>query len=215
MHTAWTSDRIPSSRPKQPAQSQGKGKQKAQEPPKSKEVRRLEHLRDGLRYATGRERDPKGGCFCQGTPIRPASLCPLCRQQCRRYLQLVCTHYRRTHRSVVTAASYYASFSNRDTHARTAHLRFSHPKHAALSRLAWTPRSTRPSLKRRRRDSKPSNKPALPQEPSRHSLPGRPAYHPRPHPTRSRRTPRIRHTRCFPLTRKRRRLRWRRSIRRR
>lgn len=64
MHTAWTSDRIPSSRPKQ--QSQGKGKQKAQEPPKSKEVRRLEQIREGLRYATGRERDPKGGCFCQG-----------------------------------------------------------------------------------------------------------------------------------------------------
>ncbi|EPT01294.1 hypothetical protein FOMPIDRAFT_1029993 [Fomitopsis schrenkii] len=79
MHTAWTSDRIPSSRPKQPAQSQGKGKQKAQEPPKSKEVRRLEHLRDGLRYATGRERDPKGGCFCQARMHTLSTYTPICR----------------------------------------------------------------------------------------------------------------------------------------
>lgn len=75
-HTAWISDRIPSSKSKQPAQTQGKDKQKAQEPPKSKEVRRLEHLRNGLRYATGRERDPKGGCFCQGTSAHSASLHP-------------------------------------------------------------------------------------------------------------------------------------------
>ncbi|KAI0701441.1 hypothetical protein C8T65DRAFT_270787 [Cerioporus squamosus] len=74
MHTAWTkkgsslpSDRIPSrTQTPQPAKGKGKGKGKEEAPPKSKEVRALEKLRDDLRNASGRERDPKGGCFCQG-----------------------------------------------------------------------------------------------------------------------------------------------------
>lgn len=74
-HTAWTkkaasslpSDRIPP-RTQTPPQTKAKakGKQKENTPPKSKEVRALEKLRDDLRKASGRERDPKGGCFCQG-----------------------------------------------------------------------------------------------------------------------------------------------------
>ena len=74
-HTAWTkkaasslpSDRIPP-RTQTPPQTKAKakGKQKENNPPKSKEVRALEKLRDDLRKASGRERDPKGGCFCQG-----------------------------------------------------------------------------------------------------------------------------------------------------
>ncbi|KZT66119.1 hypothetical protein DAEQUDRAFT_675589 [Daedalea quercina L-15889] len=78
-HTAWTSDRIPTAKPKQSAQPQGKGKQKAKEPPRSKEVQRLEQLRDGIRYATGRERDPKGGCFCQARMHLLSSHTPICR----------------------------------------------------------------------------------------------------------------------------------------
>ncbi len=74
MHTAWTkkgsslpSDRIPSrTQTPQPAKAKAKGKGKEETPPKSKEVRALEKLRDDLRNASGRERDPKGGCFCQG-----------------------------------------------------------------------------------------------------------------------------------------------------
>ena len=73
--TAWASrgsslpsDRIPSkAQAAQPAKA--KGKQKDAGPPKSKEVLRLEKLRDDLRKATGKERDPKGGCFCQGLSI--------------------------------------------------------------------------------------------------------------------------------------------------
>lgn len=42
----------------------GKGKQK--ELPKSEEVRRLEQLKDGVARFKGFEKDPSGGCFCQG-----------------------------------------------------------------------------------------------------------------------------------------------------
>lgn len=69
-HTAWTltSDRIPPPKPKrQPAPS--KGEHKPTEPPKSEEVRRLEGLRDALQSSSGREKDPKGGCFCQGLSL--------------------------------------------------------------------------------------------------------------------------------------------------
>lgn len=79
-HTAWTkpkggilpSDRIPpktqppSQMSKGTNKGKGKNKQKDAEMPKSKEVRGLEKLRDDLRKASGKERDPKGGCFCQG-----------------------------------------------------------------------------------------------------------------------------------------------------
>ncbi|KAH9840321.1 uncharacterized protein C8Q71DRAFT_486314 [Rhodofomes roseus] len=78
-HTAWTSDRIQPSKPKGSGQPQGKGKQKAQEAAKSKEVRRLEQLRDGLRHTTGRERDPKGGCFCQARMHVLSPYTPVCR----------------------------------------------------------------------------------------------------------------------------------------
>lgn len=73
--TAWASrgsslpsDRIPSkAQAAQPAKA--KGKQKDAGTPKSKEVVRLEKLRDDLRKATGKERDPEGGCFCQGLSV--------------------------------------------------------------------------------------------------------------------------------------------------
>ena len=76
-HTAWTvksskgsslpSDRIPpKSKPQQLQSAKGKGKQTEMGTPKSKEVRTLEKLRDDLRNASGKEKDPKGGCFCQG-----------------------------------------------------------------------------------------------------------------------------------------------------
>ncbi|CCM01666.1 uncharacterized protein FIBRA_03729 [Fibroporia radiculosa] len=83
-HTAWTqnasslpSDRIPPSRPKQNSVKE-KRKPAAQEPLKSKEVRRLEFVRDSLRKGTGRERDPKGGCFCQARVHTLSSYTPLC-----------------------------------------------------------------------------------------------------------------------------------------
>ena len=45
----------------------GKGKQQQPgEPPKSKEVIRLEDLLQRVQNVTGGEKDPKGGCFCLG-----------------------------------------------------------------------------------------------------------------------------------------------------
>jgi len=81
--TAWTnkssvpSDRIPPSRP---ASGQGKkaAKGKQQEQPKSEEVRRLERLRDALRDASSKDRDPKGGCFCQARVHRLSPHTPIC-----------------------------------------------------------------------------------------------------------------------------------------
>ncbi|KAM5544347.1 hypothetical protein V8D89_002007 [Ganoderma adspersum] len=83
--TAWASrgsslpsDRIPSkAQAAQPAKA--KGKQKDARPPKSKEVLRLEKLRDDLRKATGKERDPKGGCFCQARMHPLSTHTPICR----------------------------------------------------------------------------------------------------------------------------------------
>ena len=67
--TAWSrassvpSDRIPPSNASQ--SNRRKGKDKANDPPKSKEVLRLESQVAALRsVASGK--DPKGGCFCQG-----------------------------------------------------------------------------------------------------------------------------------------------------
>ncbi|OBZ65254.1 hypothetical protein A0H81_14753 [Grifola frondosa] len=67
------SDRIP------PQTKGPKGKSKQKEPPRSKEVQRLEKLRDDIRGSTGRERDPRGGCFCQARthPLSPNT--PICR----------------------------------------------------------------------------------------------------------------------------------------
>ncbi|EED80681.1 predicted protein [Postia placenta Mad-698-R] len=79
-HTAWTltSDRIPPPKLKrQPAPS--KGEHKPQEPPKSEEVRRLEELCDALQSSSGREKDPKGGCFCQARMHPLSQHAPICR----------------------------------------------------------------------------------------------------------------------------------------
>ncbi|KII87036.1 hypothetical protein PLICRDRAFT_176843 [Plicaturopsis crispa FD-325 SS-3] len=86
-HTPWTkkasslpSDRIQprmSRPPTTPSSSKGKGKPK--EPPKSKEVRRLEALLDGLRGSTGKDKDPSGGCFCQARGHDLSTFNPICR----------------------------------------------------------------------------------------------------------------------------------------
>lgn len=73
--TAWSkaaagsvpSDRLrPAQRTQQAPPKQNKGKGKTQEPLKSKAVRNLQSLAEGIRKSSGREKDPKGGCFCQG-----------------------------------------------------------------------------------------------------------------------------------------------------
>ncbi|KAI0817006.1 hypothetical protein BC628DRAFT_1333886 [Trametes gibbosa] len=88
MHTAWTkkasslpSDRIPPRVPSQAASAnaKSKGKQKENAPPKSKDVRKLEKLRDDLRKASGRDKDPKGGCFCQARMHGLSAYTPICR----------------------------------------------------------------------------------------------------------------------------------------
>ena len=63
-----TSDRLHSS-PSVPSNSRpnNQGKSNLKELPKSKELRKLESLAEGIRSASGKEKDPKGGCFCQGT----------------------------------------------------------------------------------------------------------------------------------------------------
>lgn len=79
--TAWTnqkshltSDRLkPKPQPNNVASPKTKGKSKQQQSPspsKSKEVRRIETLLNGIRKATGQEKDPKGGCFCLGKSDR-------------------------------------------------------------------------------------------------------------------------------------------------
>ncbi|KAF9236752.1 hypothetical protein BU15DRAFT_89038 [Melanogaster broomeanus] len=88
MHrTGWSkpggslpSDRI---RPQQPStqQSKGKGKAAPAGPPKSRAVGTLESLADGIRKSSGRDKDPKGGCFCQARQHDLSSYVPLC-QQC-------------------------------------------------------------------------------------------------------------------------------------
>ncbi|KAI8974575.1 hypothetical protein BD414DRAFT_498096 [Trametes punicea] len=85
-HTAWTkktssvpSDWIPPKAQAHAVSAKSKGKQKDNALPKSKEVRKLEKLRDDLRKASGRDKDPKGGCFCQAR-MHPLSLYnPICR----------------------------------------------------------------------------------------------------------------------------------------
>ncbi|EED78342.1 predicted protein [Postia placenta Mad-698-R] len=73
-----SSNRIPPPKPKrQPAPS--KGEHKPTEPPKSEEVRRLEGLRDALQSSSGREKDPKGGCFCQARMHPLSQHAPICR----------------------------------------------------------------------------------------------------------------------------------------
>ncbi|KAH9889006.1 hypothetical protein C8Q73DRAFT_709253 [Cubamyces lactineus] len=87
-HTAWTkkgsslpSDRIPPKVQAQatPSKAKGKKKQNDSTPPKSKEVRALEKLRDDLRKASGQDKDPKGGCFCQASMHTLSPYTPICR----------------------------------------------------------------------------------------------------------------------------------------
>ncbi|KAJ6515775.1 hypothetical protein C8R45DRAFT_810804 [Mycena sanguinolenta] len=88
--TPWTkksssvpSDRIRPSPP--PASnpgknSKGKGKTVVSEPPKSKAVRHLESLKNGLSASSGNPRkDPKGGCFCQAREHPLSTYSALCR----------------------------------------------------------------------------------------------------------------------------------------
>jgi len=70
MHTAWTKksttpDRQRSGSPPN-SNPHNKGKGKAKDPPKSKEIRKLQVLADNVRRSAGNQRDSKGGCFCQG-----------------------------------------------------------------------------------------------------------------------------------------------------
>ncbi|KIM88481.1 hypothetical protein PILCRDRAFT_3459 [Piloderma croceum F 1598] len=86
MHqTPWTkkassfpSERIKSNSPSS-SSANNKGKGKARDPPKSKEVRKLEALADGVRGSSGKETDPKGGCFCQARNHDLSTYTALCR----------------------------------------------------------------------------------------------------------------------------------------
>ena len=77
MHSSWAkkasslpSDRIkPSNSKSQQVSSKAKGKQTVPEPPKSKEIRRLESLLNSVQNSVGGEKDPKGGCFCLGASL--------------------------------------------------------------------------------------------------------------------------------------------------
>ncbi|KAF7982480.1 hypothetical protein HWV62_28052 [Athelia sp. TMB] len=58
-----------------PSNQSQKGKNKTKEPPKSKEVKRLEAFADAIRAcintpAKEKDKDAKGGCFCQGKYLR-------------------------------------------------------------------------------------------------------------------------------------------------
>lgn len=88
MHqTPWTnnasslpSDRIPPAH-KQPAGGDApKAKGKQREVPKSKEVKGLEELRDGLAHSAAVARDPNGGCFCLARVHALSPYTPICRQ---------------------------------------------------------------------------------------------------------------------------------------
>ncbi|KAG2140093.1 hypothetical protein DEU56DRAFT_870995 [Suillus clintonianus] len=85
--TAWSkaagsvpSDRLRSAqRIQHVPQKQSKGKGGAQEPPRSKAIRKLESLAEGVRKSSGREKDPKSGCFCQAREHDLSSYTPICR----------------------------------------------------------------------------------------------------------------------------------------
>ncbi|KAJ8694620.1 hypothetical protein PTI98_007278 [Pleurotus ostreatus] len=80
--TPWSKSSVPSDRIKpshsQTAPSKRKGGGAAQ-PTKSKAIIQLEILLKNLREYTGRERDPKGGCFCQAADHQLSSYTPICR----------------------------------------------------------------------------------------------------------------------------------------
>lgn len=87
MHrTRWTSpgsltsDRIPARHfptSTAPAKQQAKGKGQAG-PPKSKTVLALENRLHNVEYASGKEKDPKGGCFCLAREHGLSTYVPLC-----------------------------------------------------------------------------------------------------------------------------------------
>jgi hypothetical protein len=75
-HSSLPSDRIKPKGAPNVAKPKAKGKQQAQQPPnppKSKNAQRIETLWLSVKNSTGRERDPKGGCFCLGAPSTLAS----------------------------------------------------------------------------------------------------------------------------------------------
>ncbi|KAJ6534819.1 hypothetical protein B0H19DRAFT_1184270 [Mycena capillaripes] len=89
-HTPWTkkASSVPSDRIRptpQPATNtaknpKGKGKGAVAEPPKSKVIRHLESLKNGLVASSGNaQKDPKGGCFCQAREHSLSTYSALCR----------------------------------------------------------------------------------------------------------------------------------------
>ncbi|THU98146.1 hypothetical protein K435DRAFT_721077 [Dendrothele bispora CBS 962.96] len=82
--TPWTGSSLPSDRIKPSYSSKsnekprGKNATPSNEPPKSKDVRRLESLLSALRVSTV-QTDPTGGCFCQAREHPLSSYSPICR----------------------------------------------------------------------------------------------------------------------------------------
>lgn len=84
MHrTPWTksssliSDRLSRQSSPAPAKQQAKGKGKA-ESPKSRAVIEIETLLHSAENASGREKDSKGGCFCQAREHVLSTYAPIC-----------------------------------------------------------------------------------------------------------------------------------------
>jgi len=88
--TPWTkpkgslpSDRIVKPTPKsasKPSKLKGNGKQQpSSEPPKSRDVQKLELLIQAVRDSTTSEKDPKGGCFCLARVHSLSPYTPICR----------------------------------------------------------------------------------------------------------------------------------------
>ncbi|KAI0342970.1 hypothetical protein BDW22DRAFT_1356525 [Trametopsis cervina] len=87
--TAWSKSSLPSDRlapsnakPQSKQVAPAKGKQKESTIPKSRAVRRLEELRDGLAALDGKSpvKDPKGGCFCLAREHELSPYTPICLQ---------------------------------------------------------------------------------------------------------------------------------------
>ncbi|KAF8989684.1 hypothetical protein BDQ17DRAFT_423048 [Cyathus striatus] len=84
--TPWTgkasvlpSDRLPPRSQAPALQSASKGKARdPPEPPKSREVQRLEKIIKGIRSSDGTLKDPKGGCFCQARTHSLSTFSPIC-----------------------------------------------------------------------------------------------------------------------------------------
>lgn len=130
MHrTPWTSsgsltsDRIPARHlptSTTPAKQQSKGKGQSG-PPKSKAVLTLENRLHNVEYASGKEKDPKGGCFCLGTyAIAVLSVARRVVDHEHTYVQPGNTVYLPTSPFAVAAASCFASSTYRTMHARIA-----------------------------------------------------------------------------------------------